>query len=539
MRESRNKTAVHHLFSELVHYCILEELHLPERTDHTVVVIAGGMGTVTVQGRKNPISAGSCYYAWPGMHLQIQPFFNEVSAYAFHFDRVERRSNAGGQERGYMMRPDGAAPWGELTPREPERLIRLTVELARIMLAEGAVTDVERERMFSEWLFELLRPAADVQRQGEQGEQAVRRIVGFVETHYHLELRRDELAEIAGLSPEYFSVVFKQVSGKSLTDYVTELRIRHMKERLLFGESRLGELAREAGYKDEFYASRRFKQEVGRSPKQYSQTDKRIVSLNPHLTMHLLALGVIPAATLAYPWGFGNDYDAMLNRGKCEVRDWADGFSYAELASLRPEMIVTIDNIEPDLLRDFRRLAPTLVVPWYLRDWRGHFETLASAVRRRERRREWLTAFERRRAELVRFRSAQGAGGRETWTVINIRAHDNVLLYLKRGMGTQVVYGELGGHAPAPVHKAVGDRSSLAVALNDILPAYEADRLIVAVAPAREARQTAQALLDSPACRGYQARGGRVFLAEMSRWHGYDPISISWQLEDLRKWLVL
>ncbi|WP_162341825.1 helix-turn-helix domain-containing protein [Paenibacillus paridis] len=364
-------------------------------------------------------------------------------------------------------------------------------------------------------------------------EEAIRRVIRHIDLHYHEELKRDVLAQMAGFSPEYFSALFKSISGCSLTDYVTALRIRHIKERLLFAGTRLGDVAREVGYKDEYYVSRRFKHEVGVSPTQYVQSPKRIVSLNPHLTMHLLALGVVPAATASYPWGFG-EYETMLQAAGCECRDWTIDYTQPELAELRPELIIGIDNLENARLRDCRQLAPTLVVPWYISDWKGHFRMLAQVCRRTEREREWLARFQDQISALRRQITASDLA-RQTATIVNIR-DEAAFLYLNRGMGSQVVYDELKLAPPPEVRAAITNQASVPINLGDILPRYEADHMFIIVPPSPAAQARAEDLLDSELWQSYLARGGRVHRADMRRWHGYDPLSIQWQMTDIMKW---
>lgn len=509
-----------------------DQLTLAHEHYHAVLIVESGMGTLSMNGRSYPVSAGRCYYALPDMPLSLEPYFNEISAIVVCFERLVLQERSP-DTVSYLRESDGFAPWGELSVGPPERLLHLAAELLQAGKSVEPPDTAYGDRLFHEWMHELVQANVYPAKETYGNEEAIRRIMRHIDLHYHEELKRDALAQMAGFSPEYFSALFKGISGCSLTDYVTGLRIRHIKERLLFAGTRLGDVAKEVGYKDEYYVSRRFKHEVGLSPTAYVQSPKRILSLNPHLTMHLLALGVVPAATASYPWGFG-EYDAALQAAGCECRDWTMEYTMREMADLRPELIVGIDNLDHARLHDCRQLAPTLVVPWYVSDWRGHFRTLAQVCRRSDAERDWLARFHEQTSALRRQLAASGIT-RQTAAIVNIR-EEATFLYLNRGMGSQVVYAELKLAPPPEVRAAVADRASVPIDPDDILPRYEADHMIVIASPAPAAQAKAADLLGSKPWQAYLARGGRVHRADMRRWHGYDPLSIQWQLTDIKGW---
>lgn len=75
------------------------------------------------------------------------------------------------------------------------------------------------------------------------------------------------------LAPDYFRILFRQETGLSPVQYLTQLRIRHA-ERLLAGggaDVRIGDIAYMCGYVDSFYFSRIFSKHVGVSPTHYAE----------------------------------------------------------------------------------------------------------------------------------------------------------------------------------------------------------------------------------------------------------------------------
>ncbi|MCU6339387.1 helix-turn-helix transcriptional regulator, partial [Enterobacter quasiroggenkampii] len=104
-----------------------------------------------------------------------------------------------------------------------------------------------------------------------------------------------KLADLAGMNPSYYSQLFKRKMKKSPTEYLTDLRINQAKHQLLQPSGKIRDIARDVGYKDEFYFSRRFKACSGIAPTAYMKKRHiHIVSPSQPYTDHLFTLGVKP-----------------------------------------------------------------------------------------------------------------------------------------------------------------------------------------------------------------------------------------------------
>lgn len=91
----------------------------------------------------------------------------------------------------------------------------------------------------------------------------------WVEDKCREDLSMEQAADYVGLSPFYFSKLFKQHVGETFIDYLTGLRIKKAKELIEAGELSLKEICYEVGYHDPNYFSRVFKKVTGMSPKEY------------------------------------------------------------------------------------------------------------------------------------------------------------------------------------------------------------------------------------------------------------------------------
>ena len=72
-----------------------------------------------------------------------------------------------------------------------------------------------------------------------------------------------------GISPNYFSALFKQSTGSSFINYLTNVRISHAKGLLKSGTSKTYEVAMRCGYENPTYFSTIFKRRTGVSPSEY------------------------------------------------------------------------------------------------------------------------------------------------------------------------------------------------------------------------------------------------------------------------------
>ncbi|WP_156158182.1 helix-turn-helix transcriptional regulator, partial [Gordoniibacillus kamchatkensis] len=121
------------------------------------------------------------------------------------------------------------------------------------------------------------RPAGDARGEGGGGEQApqalgaIERARLWIAARYREELSMEQAAEHVNLSPFYFSKLFKQHVGETFIDYVTRLRIDRAKELIARAgvELSLKEVCFEVGYHDPNYFSRVFKKVTGMSPTEY------------------------------------------------------------------------------------------------------------------------------------------------------------------------------------------------------------------------------------------------------------------------------
>ena len=95
------------------------------------------------------------------------------------------------------------------------------------------------------------------------------KITNYIKKNCQEKLTLDTLAREVYLSKSYLSSIFKEETGISLTDYITNVRIEKSKKLLTREGIAISEIAMLCGFKDQSYFSKVFKKETGISPKKF------------------------------------------------------------------------------------------------------------------------------------------------------------------------------------------------------------------------------------------------------------------------------
>ena len=98
---------------------------------------------------------------------------------------------------------------------------------------------------------------------------SLQRVIRYVRENLHRDIALSDAAQAAFLSPNYLAHLLKKETGKTFTALVTERRFERAKELLATTDQRISEIAYLAGFRDEAYFSRRFRQWFAQSPRAY------------------------------------------------------------------------------------------------------------------------------------------------------------------------------------------------------------------------------------------------------------------------------
>lgn len=98
---------------------------------------------------------------------------------------------------------------------------------------------------------------------------ALARVMRHVRENLHRRIQLADAAAAADLSPNYLAHLIKKDTGKTFVDLLTERRMEKACELLVHTTERVGNVAAAAGFADEAYFTRRFRQRFGMSPTQF------------------------------------------------------------------------------------------------------------------------------------------------------------------------------------------------------------------------------------------------------------------------------
>ncbi len=145
------------------------------------------------------------------------------------------------------------------------RLDRLTAtesgfyRVIELMSILYELADERDYRTLSSTSFSSIKPTGDSRR--------VQKVQEYIEHHYKEAIRLSDLAEIARMTPTAFSRFFKLRTGRSISDYLIDIRLGHATRALVDSTTSIAEICYECGFNNISNFNRIFKKKKGSSPK--------------------------------------------------------------------------------------------------------------------------------------------------------------------------------------------------------------------------------------------------------------------------------
>ncbi|MCL2865435.1 MAG: response regulator [Lachnospiraceae bacterium] len=97
----------------------------------------------------------------------------------------------------------------------------------------------------------------------------IKKAMQYIDEHYQEKIGLEELAEIVGLNPVYFSTLFKSETGLNFSAYLIKIRMAAAQQILCNSNETIAAVAAQVGYKDVRYFSQLFSKNVGVKPALY------------------------------------------------------------------------------------------------------------------------------------------------------------------------------------------------------------------------------------------------------------------------------
>ena len=164
--------------------------------------------------------------------------------------------------------------WGELnkngmeTGMHPDRIQEKYNDYYKEIVSKGTLD--EAMGCFEQMVLEFMEELSE--KENISNEELIQRAKRMIEREFSdPALRLADVAAMVGLSPNYFSTVFKEITGQGFADYLTERRMKEAQHLIMTTRYKSGEIAAKVGYDNSTYFSSTFKKYAGMTVSQYRE----------------------------------------------------------------------------------------------------------------------------------------------------------------------------------------------------------------------------------------------------------------------------
>lgn len=235
--------------------------------DNEFVLISGGQGVATIEGRTCEVRAGTLLYFYPGMihSLESNPE-DPLVFFAIHFSyaQISYSNNIWG-----ICKGPAKLPVKHVT--EPSAYIKLSLILKNVInywSEKSPGYELVCNGLFQQFLFELFKSITSCGINYGSSIK-VKRAMEYINRNLDKKLTVSGIAAWVKLTPDYLSAAFKIFTGYPVIRYINKCRIDSAKTDLYGGKRRIKDIALKLGFNDEFHFSKVFKKYEGMSPREF------------------------------------------------------------------------------------------------------------------------------------------------------------------------------------------------------------------------------------------------------------------------------
>lgn len=252
---------------EVGQYRLLKAGHETRRQgldSYLVVLVQGGAGALTYEGRTWSLSAGQCFFLdCRAPHRYASSIDAPWELAWAHFDGC----SAQGYYALFSRRSEPV-----FTPAEPRRLSRILTELLALGLSPSAENELQNARLLTDLVTLLTAGKAEPAIPPDAypgGEAVLNQIREHLKACPEEEHSLDGLAARFHISKYHLSHAFKRRYGLSPMEYLAAQRVGRAKQLLRFTDCTIAQIAEACGFNDPGYLARQFKKAEGQSASAY------------------------------------------------------------------------------------------------------------------------------------------------------------------------------------------------------------------------------------------------------------------------------
>ena len=157
-----------------------------------------------------------------------------------------------------------------LKPIDNEKLLSILFKLKDEILTERRLGNYPLSG--TEILIQLTDKELLENEEAVHYKKAIQKMIEYIDNNTSLNISIKDIAADIGLNSNYLSHLFKQETGQSFIEYITELRIKKAQKLLCNTNLKTYAIARMIGYSDSQYFSQVFKRFTGITPGQYRES---------------------------------------------------------------------------------------------------------------------------------------------------------------------------------------------------------------------------------------------------------------------------
>ncbi|MGE1142951.1 AraC family transcriptional regulator [Bacillus pumilus] len=267
----------------------------------------------------------------------------------------------------------------------------------------------------------------------------------YIDQHSEEPLSLTSLSQMAGISANHYSELFKKHFNVSVTDYITKKRMARAKQLMAKGNAKLKDIALEIGYQDPYYFSRIFKKKTGMTPSTYMKSRQRKIAAYGHSILgQLTPIHIIPYAAPLHPKWTAHDFEhhaeeIPIHLSAHRINEHAES-NLQQLKETTPELIIANDHVTEEEKQVLKTICPVHFVPFTQLDWRTQFRQTAMFLNEAKEAEEWLIHYE----ELVIQAKKTCLFDHPPKTVLPLRIfQDQLYLSVNRTM-SEVIFHDIG-----------------------------------------------------------------------------------------------
>lgn len=208
-----------------------------------------GDGEVFINGKSNKIHYGDIRFSIPGTRLNSTP---EYKCITITFDFGERGVVCKNQILENI--PEYFSTAGELEGAFNE------------IIKHFNSTSVSAKLKLNASLMQLIAELFNANHSKKKYSEAVRDCIGYIKEHFSDKVTLQELSELSGYSGAHTTRIFKEETGQTPHEWLTNVRINRAKELLAMSEKTLEAIAEECGFASPAHFKILFKKTVGITP---------------------------------------------------------------------------------------------------------------------------------------------------------------------------------------------------------------------------------------------------------------------------------